>query len=405
MDFSLIVPCYNEAENVEYFFWSACRCLEKTNYNCEIIFVDDGSSDGTFDVIRQQIANYRSNKEESEASGNISFRVIELSRNFGKESALYAGLEKSTGQYVCFIDADMQQDPETAVLMLDLLIREPEYDCIAAVPEKRKDPFPIRILKGGFYKVFNQLSDIKLLEDVSDFRVFTRQVADTLLSMHESYRFSKGLFSWIGFKTKVISYTVHDRHSGKSKWSVRKLFSYSWNGVLAFSTVPLKIIMVLGVVLAFCSLCLFAYYAYQKIAFNDDVSATMILINVVLLLSGVQMLILGVLGEYMARGYIESKRRPIYIERNEYCSNAQAGSSKDAAVFLEPLNFKKSSLAVVPQSYGQIVWDNYQDKRTPDSESLYSHSFDSPKSSTVLIGSVYQNANSSQKPLLVLKED
>ena len=387
------------------FFWSACRCLEKTNYNCEIIFVDDGSSDGTFDVIRQQIANYRSNKEESEASGNISFRVIELSRHFGKESALYAGLEKSTGQYVCFIDADMQQDPETAVLMLDLLIREPEYDCIAAVPEKRKDPFPIRILKGGFYKVFNQLSDIKLLEDVSDFRVFTRQVADTLLSMHESYRFSKGLFSWIGFKTKVISYTVHDRHSGKSKWSVRKLFSYSWNGVLAFSTVPVKIIMVLGVVLAFCSLCLFAYYAYQKIAFNDDVSATMILINVVLLLSGVQMLILGVLGEYMARGYIESKRRPIYIERNEYCSNAQAGSSKDAAVFLEPLNFKKSSLAVVPQSYGQIVWDNYQDKRTPDSESLYSYSFDSPKSSTVLIGSVYRNANSSQKPLLVLKED
>lgn len=387
------------------FFWSACRCLEKTNYNCEIIFVDDGSSDGTFDVIRQQIANYRSNKEESEASGNISFRVIELSRNFGKESALYAGLEKSTGQYVCFIDADMQQDPETAVLMLDLLIREPEYDCIAAVPEKRKDPFPIRILKGGFYKLFNQLSDIKLLEDVSDFRVFTRQVADTLLSMHESYRFSKGLFSWIGFKTKVISYTVHDRHSGKSKWSVRKLFSYSWNGVLAFSTVPLKIIMVLGVVLAFCSLCLFAYYAYQKIAFNDDVSATMILISVVLLLSGVQMLILGVLGEYMARGYVESKRRPIYIERNEYCSNAQAGSSKDAAVFLEPLNFKKSSLAVVPQSYGQIVWDNYQDKRTPDSESLYSYSFDSPKSSTVLIGSLYQNANSSQKPLLVLKED
>lgn len=405
MDFSLIVPCYNEAENVEYFFWSACRCLEKTNYNCEIIFVDDGSSDGTFDVIRQQIANYRSDKEESEASGNISFRVIELSRNFGKESALYAGLEKSAGQYVCFIDADMQQDPETAVLMLDLLIREPEYDCIAAVPEKRKDPFPIRILKGGFYKLFNQLSDIKLLEDVSDFRVFNRQVANTLLSMHETYRFSKGLFSWIGFKTKVISYTVHDRHSGKSKWSVRKLFSYSWNGVLAFSTVPLKIIMVLGVVLAFCSLCLFAYYAYQKIAFNDDVSATMILINVVLLLSGVQMLILGVLGEYMARGYVESKRRPIYIERYEYCSNAQAGSGKDAAVFLEPLNFKKSSLAVAPQSYGQIVWDNYQDKRTSDSESLYSYSFDSPKSSTVLIGSVYRNANSSQKPLLVLKED
>lgn len=405
MDFSLIVPCYNEAENVDYFFWSACRCLEKTDYNCEIIFVDDGSSDGTFDVIRQQISKYRSNNEKSKTSGSISFRVIEFSRNFGKESALYAGLEKSAGQYVCFIDADMQQDPETAVAMLDLLIREPEYDCIAAVPEKRKDPFPIRILKGAFYKSFNHLSDIKLLEDVSDFRVFTRQVADTLLSMHETYRFSKGLFSWIGFKTKVIPYTVRDRHSGKSKWSVRKLFSYSWNGVLAFSTVPLKIIMVLGVVLAFCSLCLFAYYAYQKIAFNDDVSATMILINVVLLLSGVQMLILGVLGEYMARGYVESKRRPIYIERNEYCSKAQAESGKDAMEFLEASNFKRNPLVVAPQRYEQIAWGNYQGKRVPNSEPLNSYSLGSPKSSTVLFGSVYRNTNSSQEPLLVLKED
>lgn len=405
MDFSLIVPCYNEAENVEYFFWSACRSLEKTNYNCEIIFVDDGSSDGTFDVVRQQISSYRSSNEKSATSGKISFRVIELSRNFGKESALYAGLEKSVGQYVCFIDADMQQDPETATAMLDLLIKEPEYDCVAAVPEKRKDSFPIRILKAAFYKSFNHLSDIKLLEDVSDFRVFTRQVANTLLSMHETYRFSKGLFSWIGFKTKVISYTVHDRHSGKSKWSLHKLFSYSWNGVLAFSTVPLKIIMVLGVVLAFCSLCLFAYYAYQKIAFNDDVSATMILINVVLLLSGIQMLILGVLGEYMARGYIESKRRPIYIERNEYCNDMKTGSDEETAVLLATLNSEKNLLTAMPQSYERITWNNIQGKRIPDSELPFSYPIVRQGSPVDYVGSVYRNVNSSQGSLITLKED
>ena len=357
MDFSLIVPCYNEAKNVDHFFWTVCRCLEKTDYSCEVIFVDDGSSDGTFDVIRQQIDRYRSTKKDSGNSGSISFRVIEFSRNFGKESALYAGLEKSVGNYIGFIDADMQQDPETAVKMLELLISEPDYDCIAAVPEKRKDSFPVRVLKRAFYKTFNHLSDVKLLEDVSDFRVFTRQVADTLISMHESYRFSKGLFSWIGFRTKVIPYTVHERYSGKSKWSLRKLFSYSWNGVLAFSTLPLKIIMAFGVILAFCSLVLFVYYAYQKIAFNDDVSAMVILINIVLLLSGIQMLILGVLGEYMARGYIESKNRPIYITRNEFCENAESASGKIPADLSAVFDNDRNRTAALSQDLTLVDWE------------------------------------------------
>lgn len=344
MDFSLIVPCFNEADNIEQFFSSACRCFEKTNYTCEFIFIDDGSADGTFDVICYQIANYQnheylhanqlSNKptnQEADEEVNempLSFRVVKFSRNFGKEAALFAGLERAEGKYIGFIDADMQQDPETMRTMLEMLIAEPEYDCIAAVPKKRQESLPVRILKGLFYKLFNHLSETKLLANVSDFRVFTRQVAQALLSLRERYRFSKGLFSWVGFRTKVIPYEVHQRYSGKSKWSLRKLISYSWNGILAFSTLPLKIIMAFGAVLTACSVGLFIFEEYQLLVCDDEISMTMVLLNVVLLLSGIQMLILGVIGEYMARGYIESKQRPLYIAQEELCSNDYSKESE-----------------------------------------------------------------------------
>lgn len=317
MDFSLIVPCYNEAENLSVFFGSACRCFENTDYSCELIFVNDGSNDGTTDVILQQIDRYR-----SEGGTKLSFSMIELSRNFGKESALFAGLDHASGDYIGFIDADMQQDPQVALTMLQILINEPEFDCVAAVQKKRRESLGIRLFKRCFYRIFNVMSSTQLLADVSDFRVFTRQVADAILSMHENYRFSKGLFSWVGFRTKVIPYEVHERYAGKTKWSFRKLLSYGWNGVLAFSTLPLKIIMMLGIVLALCSVVLFLFDMYQKIAFNNEIPLSMILLYVVVLLSGIQMAVLGVLGEYMARGYIEAKQRPVYIVRSEYVDRA-----------------------------------------------------------------------------------
>ena len=317
MDFSLIVPCYNEAENLSVFFGSACRCFENTDYSCELIFVNDGSNDGTTDVILQQIDRYR-----SEGGTKLSFSMIELSRNFGKESALFAGLDHASGDYIGFIDADMQQDPQVALTMLQILINEPEFDCVAAVQKKRRESLGIRLFKRCFYRIFNVMSSTQLLADVSDFRVFTRQVADAILSMHENYRFSKGLFSWVGFRTKVIPYEVHERYAGKTKWSFSKLLSYGWNGVLAFSTLPLKIIMILGIVLALCSVVLFLFDMYQKIAFNNEIPLSMILLYVVVLLSGIQMAVLGVLGEYMARGYIEAKQRPVYIVRSEYVDRA-----------------------------------------------------------------------------------
>lgn len=354
MDFSLIIPCFNEAENVGPFFRSACRCFEKTEYTCEFIFVDDGSTDGTFDVICHHIAEYRNyDCADSKATrkGTLSFKVVEFSRNFGKEAAFFAGLERAEGNYVGFIDADMQQDPETMLTMLDMLCTESEYDCIAATPEKREEPLLIRMLKGLFYKAFNHVSETKLLANVSDFRVFTRQVAQALLSLHERYRFSKGLFSWVGFKTKVIPYEMHQRYAGKSKWSIRKLFSYSWNGILAFSTFPLKIVMALGVILTFASLGLFGFDVYQAMVCNDEISMTMVLLNVVLLLSGIQMLILGVLGEYMARGYIESKQRPIYIAQQEVISK---DTSKEASELEQEIHNRSNRVYSLPaaQPYG-----------------------------------------------------
>ena len=313
MDFSLIVPCYNEAGNVGLFFKSACRCFEESEYTCEFIFVDDGSKDGTLEVIRQEIVEYR-----NKGGSKLSFKIVEFSRNFGKEAALFAGLEHAEGAYLGFIDADMQQDPVLSLRMLCMLINESEYDCIAAAQAHRKEGALYGAVKHSFYKIFNRMSETQLPENVSDFRVFTRQVADALLSMKEQYRFSKGLFSWVGFRTKIIPYEAQERFSGETKWSFRKLISYAWNGMLAFSTLPLKVIMVIGIVLAICSFVLLGFDIYKKVAFNSDISISMVLLYVVLLLSGIQMVILGVLGEYMARGYIESKGRPIYIARNTY---------------------------------------------------------------------------------------
>lgn len=311
MKFSLIAPCCNEAGNLPVFVDSVCRCFGAGEFECELVLVDDGSTDGTQAVIAQQM-------ERCLAGGfpRMSFTVIELSRNFGKESALFAGLENATGDYIGFIDSDMQQDPQVAMEMLRELVADPTFDVVAAAQKQRRERYLLRVVKGLFYRCFNAMSETGIPADVSDFRVFTRQVADTLLSMRESFRFTKGLFSWVGFKTKVVPYEVHDRAAGKTKWSLRSLVSYAWNGVLAFSTWPLKVIMLLGVALALLSLVFLGLDLYGKVAHNDDISTTMILVYVVLMMGGIQMFVLGVLGEYMARGYIESKNRPIYVARS-----------------------------------------------------------------------------------------
>lgn len=331
MDFSLIIPCFNEARNLPAFLAAATACFDSADVDYELIFVNDGSSDDTMDVLAREIAAYRARgnaggvavvntMSQPKTCSRASITVVELSRNFGKEPALYAGLERAKGACIGFIDADMQQDPQVALSMLHYLDSHDDIDCVAAVQDARKESLPLRVCKKLFYKIFNEMTETRILADVSDFRVFRRPVAQALLSMHEQFRFSKGLFSWVGFKTYVMPYQVHERLSGKSKWSLRKLISYGWNGVLAFSTWPLKLVMYAGIILALASLVFLGLDLYDKIAFNSDIPISQMLLYVVLLLGGIQMFVLGILGEYMARAYIEAKQRPVCIVRKEYVS-------------------------------------------------------------------------------------
>lgn len=337
MDFSLIIPCYNEEENLRVFIPTAIARLEALDASCEMVFVDDGSSDATFQVIEEQIDAYEKQAGHSGGDGpapqregvpaapdgggsaggggGLSFRIIGFSRNFGKESAMFAGLEQARGDVLGFIDADMQQDPAVAVRMFNVLKEDPACDCVAAVQEHRRESLPMRALKRLFYRMFRDMSDLDIVEGASDFRVFTRQVADALLSLREHFRFSKGLFSWVGFSTRVVTYKVHDRYAGKSKWTLRDLFGYAWNGVVAFSTWPLRMAMALGVVLAIVSLVLLGIDVVDSMVLHDGVSMGRVLVYVVLLMGGIQMIVLGVFGEYLARAYLESKHRPLYIVR------------------------------------------------------------------------------------------
>lgn len=318
MDFSLIVPCYNEAQNIRTFFAAATECLDAVDMAYELVFVDDGSSDGTMAVVRAEIDAYR----RMRPFGRGSFTVVRLSRNFGKEPALYAGLERADGAYVGFIDADMQQDPAVALKMMRFLRDHDEFDCVVAVQDKRRESLPMRMFKGMFYRLFNSMSELRIVANASDFRVFRKPVADALVSLREQFRFSKGLFSWVGFDTYVMPYEVHERLAGTSRWTVRKLFSYAWNGVLAFSTWPLKAIMWIGMILALVSLVLLGMDVYQNTVSTDPLSMSQMLMDVVLLLGGVQMFVLGVIGEYVARAYVEAKRRPVYVAREEFVSRA-----------------------------------------------------------------------------------
>lgn len=327
MDFSLIIPSYNEAHNLPDFLSSATACLDGADIDYELIFVNDGSSDETSHTLHRIIDEYRASAAGGLAHSRASIVVVELSRNFGKESAMFAGLERCTGDCVGFIDADMQQDPEVALQMFRILQDETEVDCVAAVPERRRESLPLRVCKRFFYRAFNGMSETRVVADVSDFRVFRRPVADALLSMREQFRFSKGLFAWVGFSTKVIPYEVHERHSGKSKWSLRKLISYAWNGVLAFSTWPLKVIMYLGLILMVVSLGMFVWDLFDQVSNPESIlSVGRLLTYVVLLMSGIQMVVMGVIGEYMARAYIEAKNRPIYLARREYASRPGRGA-------------------------------------------------------------------------------
>lgn len=303
MKLSLVVPCYNEEGNVPLFYDAVKKDFEGSGIDYELVFVNDGSRDGTFRELKKL------------CDGDIPVKIVNFSRNFGKESAMYAGLKESEGEYVSIIDADLQQKPSIALDMVRTLETEPEYDCVAAYQEQRHESKLLVFFKKSFYKTINKFSDTEFTQGASDFRTFRRPMVEAILEMDEYFRFSKGLFSWVGFNTKFIPYEAEERATGTSKWSFTKLFKYALEGIFAFTTAPLRISTILGLLTAFLSIIYLIVVVVQKLCFGIAVEGYATIVVLILLLGGIQLTCIGIIGEYIARTYVQTKGRPIYIAK------------------------------------------------------------------------------------------
>jgi glycosyltransferase involved in cell wall biosynthesis len=300
---SLVVPCFNEEENVERFFNEVNNVFLCNVDDYEFVFINDGSEDNT----------YKKLKEIYENNSAYNIQVLSFSRNFGKESGIYAGLKAAKGDYVCIIDADLQQRPEVVLEMLSEIEKDDEIDCVAAYQEERNEGAVLTKFKSAFYTIINKLAEVDFVNGASDFRLLNRKMVDAVLSMSEYHRFSKGIFSWVGFNTKYISYEAKERESGESKWSFLKLFKYAIDGIVAFSTLPLRLSIATGFVTAIISIIYLIVVVLQKLIQGIDVPGYATIIVLILFLGGMQLFCLGILGEYLAKVYVQSKNRPIYI--------------------------------------------------------------------------------------------
>ncbi|MBR2953360.1 MAG: glycosyltransferase family 2 protein [Clostridia bacterium] len=307
MKLSLIIPCYNEQDNIFPFFEATANAfkeLPKAIKSLEMIFINDGSQDLTSHKLKELYSSYPS-----------IVSVVEFSRNFGKEAAMLAGLRHATGDFVTIIDADLQQRPEIVVEMVKHLLDNEDCDMVAAYQEKRNEGKFISFMKKCFYKCINMTSETEFFQGASDFRTFRKRVAEAILSLPEYYRFSKGIFSWIGFNTYYMPYTAEERHSGESKWSFFKFFKYALDGIIAFTTLPLKVATVSGFVIFLASIAYMIFVILKRIILGVDVPGYATIVVLILFLGGLQLLLLGVVGEYIARTYIQGKNRPVYIEK------------------------------------------------------------------------------------------
>ena len=304
MKLSLVVPCFNEAENVAAFQEAAMEAFQDCGYNYEIIFVDDGSRDATLYNLKKM---YK--KQE------CPVKVVSFSRNFGKESAIYAGIQQSDGEYVALIDADLQQRPEIVRQMVSILDEKPEYDVVAAYQDRRGEGKILSLLKKLFYFVIKHLSNVNFRADASDFRVFRRDVAQSVLALGEYHRFSKGIFSWVGYHTCYIPYIAEARTAGKSKWSVRKLFNYAMEGIVGFSTKPLRIATFMSGLTGIAAVIYLLIVIIQKCTRGIDIPGYATAIVLILFLGAMQLFCIGIIGEYVGRTFEQSKERPIYIAK------------------------------------------------------------------------------------------
>lgn len=303
MKLSLVVPCYNEQDNIVPLYAACCNAFAGKIVSWEIIFVNDGSKDHTWQQLQALWEDH----------DNI--QLVNFSRNFGKEAAMYAGLQKAQGRYVTLIDADLQQRPEVVVDMVDFLDANEDFDCVAAYQKERKEGAVLSFFKKSFYKLINTMSQIDFHAGASDFRTFRREMAEAILQMPEYFRFSKGIFSWVGYNTYFMPYQVRERNAGKTSWSFRKLFKYAIEGIVAFTTAPLHLATWLGGICAVLSILYMIVVVIQKLCFGIDIPGYPTLVVLILLIGSIQMLLLGIMGQYIAKIYIEGKRRPIYIAK------------------------------------------------------------------------------------------
>lgn len=313
MKLSLVVPCYNEEGNVKRFFNEVNNVFLCNVDDYEFVFVNDGSDDGTLKELKDIYAE------------NIAYnvQVLSFSRNFGKESAIYAGLKEAKGDYVCIIDADLQQRPEVVVKMLEEIEADESTDCVAAYQEERNEGALLSNFKAAFYTIINKLAEVDFVNGASDFRLLNRKMVDAVLSMSEYHRFSKGIFSWVGFNTKYIPYEADEREYGESKWSFLKLFKYAIDGIVAFSTLPLRLSIATGFVTAIASIIYLIVVVLQKLIEGIDVPGYATIIVLILFLGGMQLFCLGILGEYLAKVYVQTKNRPLYILKEHLGKDAE----------------------------------------------------------------------------------
>lgn len=300
---SIVVPCYNEEESMPLFYKEIVKVAKKMQKKAEfeIIFINDGSKDRTLEIAREL------NEKDK------MVRYISFSRNFGKEAGMLAGLEASVGDYVAIMDVDLQDPPALLEEMFDTLEKE-DYDCVATRRVSREGEPKLRSYFAElYYKIINKVSKPEIVNGARDFRLMTRQMVDSILTLKEYNRFSKGIFSWVGFNTKWLEYKNIERVAGKTKWNFWKLFLYSLESIIAFSTVPLAISSILGILLCIIAFIMIIVIVVKTLLIGDPVAGWPSLVCIILLMSGIQLFCMGIMGQYLSKAYLEIKNRPIYI--------------------------------------------------------------------------------------------
>ena len=304
MKLSLVVPCYNEEESLPLFHKAVLETFNECGYDYEVIYVNDGSKDGTM----LQLRNLHKAQD-------CPVKVISFSRNFGKEAAIYAGIKQADGDYISLIDADLQQHPSIVRNMVQILDEKENCDIVAAYQDRRGEGKILSFFKKSFYALINKLSDVTLKSDASDFRTFRRKVADSIVSLEEYHRFSKGIFAWVGYEAEYIPYTAAQRVAGKTKWHFSKLFNYAIDGIIGYSTKPLRIATFLGGLTAVSALIYLVCVILEKLITGIDIPGYATIIVLILFLGSMQLFCIGIIGEYVGRTFEQSKQRPVYITK------------------------------------------------------------------------------------------